>query len=126
MFEYVRLAGTVGRPHGVLFKTRRREHCNAETGEQHLKVQERRKLRRMSREDLRGLRELPGTHGQEARRDEVISATRSLGVLLLRCLPCGRFFHGHRHVREPGRERPGGQGVRGETGRGHDEDLRDL
>ena len=80
----------------------------------------------MPREDLREHRELPGTYRQEARGDEVISATRPLGVLLLRRLPRRRFFHGPRYVREPGRGRPGGQGVRGETGRGHEKDLRDL
>ena len=33
---------------------------------------------------------------------KIISAARSLGLLLLRRLPRKRFFHGSRHVREPG------------------------
>ena len=80
----------------------------------------------MSREDLRGLRELPGTYRQEARGDEVIPAACSFGVLLLRCLPCGRFFHGPGDICQPGRGRSGGQGACGKTGRGYEKDLRDL
>ena len=109
-----------------MLEARRCERRNAETGKEHLKVQEHSKLRRVSRKDLRGLRELPGTHRQEAREDEVVSAARSLSILLLRCLPCQRFSHGPHHVREPGRGRPGGQGVRGKAGRRHKEDLREL
>ena len=126
MFERFRLAGTVGRPHGVLFEARRREHHNAEIGEEYFEVQEHPELRRVPHKDLRGLRELPGTYRKEARRDNVIPAARPLGVLLLRRLPRRRFFRGPRHVREPGRGRSGGQGVRGETGGDHEEDLRDL
>ena len=126
MFERFRLAGTVGRPHGVLFETRRRERHNAETGKEYSEVQESPELRRVPREDLRKLRELPGTHRQETWGDKTILAARSLGLLLLRCLPRRRFFHGSHYVREPGRGRSGGQGVCGKVGGGHEEDRRDL
>ena len=45
--------GSVGRPHGVLFETWRRERYNAETGKEYPKVQEHPKLRRVSRKNLR-------------------------------------------------------------------------